>query len=127
MQLFKKIFLPLLLTTACIITKAADTTQLPVRIAVVLPLNLDSAFKGYEYNLSNTKISQYFLSGLEFYNGVMMAIDSLQKENANVEVWIYDMHKQNQSLQQLTNEMQALNFSLVIASVTTSSEQKTLL
>ena len=126
MQLLKKIFLPLLLTTACIITKAADTTQLPVRIAVVLPLNLDSAFKGYEYNLSNTKISQYFLSGLEFYNGVMMAIDSLQKENANVEVWIYDMHKQNQSLQQLTNEMQALNFSLVIASVTTSSEQKTL-
>ena len=126
MQLFKKIFLPLLLTTACIITKAADTTQLPVRIAVVLPLNLDSAFKGYEYNLSNTKISQYFLSGLEFYNGVMMAIDSLQKENTNVEVWIYDIHKQNQSLQQLTNEMQALNFSLVIASVTTSSEQKTL-
>jgi len=126
MQLLKKIFLPLLLTTACIITKAADTTQLPVRIAVVLPLNLDSAFKGYEYNLSNTKISQYFLSGLEFYNGVMMAIDSLQKENTNVEVWIYDIHKQNQSLQQLTNEMQALNFSLVIASVTTSSEQKTL-
>jgi len=124
MQLFKKIFLPLLLTTACITTKAADTTQLPVRIAVVLPLNLDSAFKGYEYNLSNTKISQYFLSGLEFYNGVMMAIDSLQKENTNVEVWIYDIHKQNQSLQQLTNEMQALNFSLVIASVTTSTEQK---
>ena len=124
MQLFKKIFLPLLLTIACITTKAADTTQLPVRIAVVLPLNLDSAFKGYEYNLSNTKISQYFLSGLEFYNGVMMAIDSLQKENTNVEVWIYDIHKQNQSLQQLTNEMQALNFSLVIASVTTSTEQK---
>ena len=124
MQLLKKIFLPLLLTTACIITKAADTTQLPVRIAIVLPLNLDSAFNGYEYNLSNTKISQYFLSGLEFYNGVMMAVDSLQKENANIEVWVYDMHKQNQSLQQLTSEMQVLNFSLVIASVTTSAEQK---
>jgi ABC-type branched-subunit amino acid transport system substrate-binding protein len=124
MHLFKKIFLSLLLIIACIISKAADTTQLPVRIAVLLPLNLDSAFKGYQYNLSNTKISQYFLSGLEFYNGVMMAIDSLQKENANVEVWIYDMHKQSQSLQQLTNEMQALNFSMVITSVTTSAEQK---
>jgi len=125
MQLLKKIFLPLLFITTCITAKAADTTQLPVRIAVMLPLNLDSAFKGYQYNLSNTKISQYFLSGLEFYNGVMMAIDSLQKENANIEVWVYDMHKQNQSLQQLTTEMQALNFSLVIASFTTSAEQKT--
>jgi len=124
MYLFKKIFLFLLLIIACIISKAADTTKLPVRIAVLLPLNLDSAFKGYQYNLSNTKISQFFLSGLEFYNGVMMAIDSLQKENANVEVWIYDMHKQNQSLQQLTSEMQTLNFSMIITSVTTSAEQK---
>jgi len=125
MQLLKKVFLPLLFITTSITAKAADTAQLPVRIAVMLPLNLDSAFKGYQYNLSNTKISQYFLSGLEFYNGVMMAIDSLQKENANIEVWIYDMHKQNQSLQQLITEMQALNFSLVIASFTTSAEQKT--
>jgi ABC-type branched-subunit amino acid transport system substrate-binding protein len=125
MQLLKKKFVTLLFITICLTAKAADTSQLPVRIAVMLPLNLDSAFKGYQYNLSNTKISQYFLSGLEFYNGVMMAIDSLQKENANIEVWIYDMHKQNQSLQQLTTEMQALNFSLVIASFTTSAEQKT--
>ncbi|HEX5153674.1 MAG TPA: ABC transporter substrate-binding protein [Parafilimonas sp.] len=125
MQLLKKIFLPLLFITTYLTAKAADTTQLPVRIAVMLPLNLDSAFKGYQYNLSNTKISQYFLSGLEFYNGVTMAIDSLQKENANLEVWVYDMHKQNQSLQQLTTEMQALNFSLLIASFTTSAEQKT--
>jgi ABC-type branched-subunit amino acid transport system substrate-binding protein len=122
----KKNFLACFFLACCLITKAADTTQLPLRIAVLIPLNLDSAFTGYEYNLSNTRIPQYFLSGLDFYSGVMLAIDSLQKENANVEVWIYDMHKQNQSLQQLTDEMQSMNFSLIIASISNSSEQKTI-
>lgn len=106
------------------LASAADTTRSPVRIAILAPLYLDSAFNGYEYNLTNTKIPQFFLSGLEFYNGVKMAIDSLQKENANIEVWVYDTHKQGQSIQQLTNEMQPLNFSLIIASLTSLTEQK---
>jgi len=107
-----------------ITANASDTSQLPVRIAVLAPLNLDSAFNGYEYNLSNSKISQYFLSGLDFYSGVMLAIDSLQKENINIEVWVYDTHKQNQTLQQLTAEMKPMNFSLVIASFANAGEQK---
>jgi ABC-type branched-subunit amino acid transport system substrate-binding protein len=106
------------------IVSASDTTLSPVRIAVLAPLNLDSAFNGYEYDLSNTKISQFFLEGLEFYNGVMLAIDTLQKENANIEVWIYDTHKRGESIQQLVSEMQPLNFSLVIASFSSLNEQR---
>lgn len=100
--------------------------QAPLRVAILLPLNLDSAFNGYEYKLSNVRISQYFLSGLDFYSGVMMAIDSLQKENANIEVWIYDTHKANQSIEQLTVQMQPMNFSLVVASISNSTEQRAL-
>jgi hypothetical protein len=48
----------------------------------------------------------------------------LQKENANIEVWIYDTHRANQSMQQLIDEMQPLNFSLIITSISTSTEQK---
>src|SRR6478736_2567056 len=119
----KKFFTCLALLFTCIIAKASDTTHNPtLRIAVLLPLNLDSAFSGYEYNLSNTRIPQYFLSGLDFYNGVKMAIDTLQSQNANIEVWIYDTHKLNQNIQQLTAEMQPLKFSLIIASFTTSAE-----
>lgn len=103
---------------------AADTTHTPTRIAVLIPLNLDSAFNGFEYKLSSSKIPQYFLSGLDFYNGVMMAVDSLQNENTNIEVWIYDLHKTNQTVAQLTNEMQRMNFSLIIAFISSSSEQK---
>jgi ABC-type branched-subunit amino acid transport system substrate-binding protein len=106
--------------------RASDTTQSPVRIAVLVPLYLDSAFSGYEYNLSNTKIPQFFLSGLDFYSGVKMAIDTLQKENENIEVWVYDTHKEGESMQQLMDQMQSLNFSMIIASLSTSSEQKIL-
>ena len=120
-----KVFTLLLIFSAFFKTAFAnDTTLSPVRIAVLAPLNLDSAFNGYEYELSNTKISQFFLEGLEFYNGVKLAIDTLQKENANIEVWIYDTHKRGQSMQQLVSEMQRLNFSLVIASFTSLNEQE---
>ena len=125
MQLHRKIFTLLLICISFIkYASANDTTLSPVRVAVLAPLYLDSAFNGYEYNLSNTKIPQFFLEGLEFYNGVMMAIDSLQKENVNVEVWIYDTHKRGQTIQQLLGEMQPLNFSLIIASLSSLNEQK---
>lgn len=112
--------------TGFVFAKAADTATNPLRIAVLIPLNLDSAFNGFEYKLSNTNIPQYFLTGLDFYSGVKMAIDSLQKENANIEVWIYDTHKQNKNLKQLTAEMQNINFDLVIASISNTEEQKVL-
>ncbi|MEP6465786.1 MAG: ABC transporter substrate-binding protein [Parafilimonas sp.] len=120
----RKLFFICFFIVGFINVKAADTIQAPVRIAVLVPLNLDSAFTGNNYNLSDSRISQYFLSGLDFYSGVMMAIDSLQKENANIEVWIYDTHKQNQTMQQLTTAMQPMNFSLIIASISTSMEQQ---
>ncbi len=126
MQSFKKIFLCLFLIISFHTLKAGDTANQPLRIAVLVPLNLDSAFNGYQYNLSNSRIPQYFLSGLDFYSGVMMAIDSLQKENANIEVWIYDTHKENQTMQQLTDAMQPMNFSLILASISNSAEQKTI-
>ncbi len=125
MQIIKKIFFLFILSLLLFTTvSAADTTHSPTRIAVLIPLNLDSAFNGFEYKLSSSKIPQYFLSGLDFYNGVMMAVDSLQKENTNIEVWIYDLHKANQTVAQLTNEMQRMNFSLIIAFISSSFEQK---
>ncbi len=122
----KKLFFAAALILAVSNVHAADTLHTRVRIAVLLPLNLDSAFNGTEYNLSNSRISQYFLSGLDFYSGVMMAIDSLQKEHTNIEVWIYDTHNANQNIMQLTSQMKPLNFSLIIACITNAAEQKTI-
>lgn len=95
-----------------------------VRIAVVAPLYLDSAFNNYEYKLGNLNIPKYFLPGLEFYNGVMMAVDSLQKEGVDLDVWIFDTKKKNVSCDSLASLISSLNFSMVIASLSNTSEQK---
>ena len=96
----------------------------PVRIAVLDPLYIDSAFNGYDYKLEDNSMPQYILAGLDFYNGVMLAADSLQKEGANLEIWVYDTKKKNQTIDSILTGMQYLNFSLILASFTNPLEQK---
>ena len=95
-----------------------------VKVAVLTPLYLDSAFSDYTYKLGNINMPQYILSGLDFYNGVMMAVDSLNKENINAEVWIYDTKKIGTNINTMLAEMKPLGFSLIIASFTNAAEQK---
>lgn len=102
----------------------SDTSATQVRVAVIAPLYLDSAFSGTYYRLPKTSIPKFFLPGLEFYNGVMMAVDSLKKENTDLEIWIFDSQKKNQTIQSLCNEMKGLNLSMIIASFSSSTEQK---
>lgn len=95
-----------------------------IRIAVVAPFYLDSAFNNYEYKLGNLSIPKYFLTGLEFYNGVMMAVDSLQKEGADFDLWIFDTKKKGITADSLANLIATLNCSLIIASFSNPTEQK---
>lgn len=95
-----------------------------IKIAVLCPLYLDSAFNDYTYQLGNNNMPQYILSGLDFYNGVMLAVDSLKKEHMNAEVWIYDTKKKNTDINNILQGMKALNFSLIVASFTANAEQK---
>ena len=104
--------------------QATDTSK-PLRIAVLAPLYIDSAFNDYTYKLGENSIPQYILSGLDFYNGVMLAIDSLQQEGAHIEVFIYDTKSTKQTLNELCGRMKFMNFSLIIASLNNSLEQST--
>jgi hypothetical protein len=101
----------------------ADTTK-PLRIGVLAPLYIDSAFDGYTYKLGTTNIPKYILPGLEFYNGVMLAVEHLQKENVNVEVWVYDTKKSNADPIALQKTMDLTNFNLLIGSFNNVNEQK---
>jgi hypothetical protein len=119
------IFIPLFALIFLVQKAQAQTDSAsPLRIAIILPLYLDSAFDNYDYKLGNLNIPKYFLPGLEFYNGVTMAVDSLQKEGVNLEVWIYDTKKKDQSVDSLVKEMKPLHFSLIIASFSNTTEQK---
>ena len=101
----------------------ADTIK-PVKIAVFVPLYLDEAFAGYSYQLSNEVLPKNILPGLEFYNGVMMAVDSLSKEGAKLEINIYDSKQSAASLNNLFNGSELNNVGLIIASLNSAAETK---
>ncbi len=59
-------------------------------VAIFAPLYLDSAFDAtgnYRYDKTFPK---FINPGLEFYEGVQLALDSLQKEKALLDARIYD-------------------------------------
>src|SRR5687768_14375307 len=62
----------------------------PVKVAVFAPLYINDAFNNGTYKLGKNSLPKNILPGLEFYNGVMMAIDSLEQEGASAEIDIYD-------------------------------------
>lgn len=101
-----------------------DDTSQPLKVAVLAPLYLDSAFSGNTYKLSENSIPQYILTGLDFYNGVTLAIDSLQKEGVNMLVSIIDTKKKGTTINSILNEMSLANYSLIIASFNNINEQK---
>ena len=82
------------------------------RIAVFAPLYLDSAFDGAnEYRYAKNVFPKYINSGLEFYEGVQLALDSLAKERVPLEVFIYDTRSAHESVQSQLNrpEMDSMN------------------
>lgn len=96
----------------------------PVKVAVLLPLYLDSAFNGANYKLGNNNLPKYMLPGLDFYNGVMMAIDSLQQEGKFIEVMIHDTKSKTKSLSSFLGEPDISSASFIIASFTAKDELK---
>lgn len=103
---------------------SGQSSGTPLRIAVLAPLYIDSAFDNTTYKLGTTSMPKYILSGLDFYNGVMLAVDSLKKEGLELDVWIYDTKKKDRSADALANEMAPLRFSLIIAAFSNLTEQK---
>lgn len=102
----------------------AQQTLNKQKIAVLAPLYLDSAFDNNNYKLTGISLPKYILPGLDFYHGVMTAIDSLQKENTPIDVVIYDT-KQTGGLNSLLADIKQQNVAMILASFNNSSEQKT--
>ncbi|HVF97228.1 MAG TPA: hypothetical protein VM871_07915, partial [Flavisolibacter sp.] len=108
----KFIFFFLLLSLT--ITSSAQTAQ-RYKIAVFTPLYLDSAF-GYSGNYAFNKTFPKFLNpGVEFYQGVQAALDSLQKKGAPLEVFIYDSRSRNAPLSQQIKRAIADSVEMLIA------------
>ena len=81
---------------------AVDSLK-PFRVAVFAPLFLDSAFDGNTYTISSKSIPAFIVPGLDFFNGISLAIDSLEKEKDKIslQVQIIDVRSAGQNFKKL--------------------------
>jgi hypothetical protein len=89
----------------------------PVRhkIAFFAPLYLDSVFDAsYNYRFGK-EFPRFLHSGLEFYQGAQMALDSLQKAGAPLEVFVYDSRSKRNTLAQQINSPALNGVEMIIA------------
>jgi hypothetical protein len=78
------------------------------RIAVFAPLYLDSAFDATNTYRYDKNFPKFINPGLEFYEGIQFAIDTLSKENVPLEVFIFDTRSSKQLLQEQLNGVDSL-------------------
>ena len=104
------------------ITHAQESKK--YKIAIFTPLYLDSVFDArgnFRYEKTGAK---FVTPGLDFYYGAQMALDSLKKRGAQLEVFICDSRgKQSISYQFAKPEMRDID---MIIAQTNGAETKTL-
>jgi hypothetical protein len=104
---------------------AQDSSQLMVQakpikqkqvVTFLLPLYLDSAFDASGQYRFGKQFPRYFLPGLEFYEGVQLAIDSLNKEQVNLEVNVLDT-RSGKNIATLLQDPAVQNASLLVGHI----------
>jgi hypothetical protein len=115
----------LLLSSFCK-TNAQYNSSLQERktIIVFIPLEIDGAFNGTDYILGNNNLPKTMLPGLDFYNGVLMAVDSLKKSITTFDIRIIDTKQKNNSLTTLLTDSSLQKPTLIISAVTNKADTK---
>jgi len=110
----KNILVLLILVSAFHFSHAQDTAY-KHKIAIFAPLYLDSAFDSEDdYRYAKNVFPKFINPGLEFYEGVQLALDSLNKEYAPLEVFIYDTRSANETILDQLNKPEMENVELII-------------
>lgn len=103
---------------ACCLLSIVSTAQTGVpkhKIAIFAPLYLDSAFDyDDEYRYAKNVFPKFINPGLEFYEGVQLALDSLNKEKSPLEVFIFDTRSAKESIAQQLNKPEMDSIELII-------------
>lgn len=96
----------------------------PVKVAVFIPIYTNDAFNGPVYILGKGNLPKGMLPGLEFYNGVMLAVDSLNREGTFAEISVYDTKSTEQTLADILKSPAVSSTGLIIAAITNTTELK---
>jgi len=88
------------------------------KVAVFAPLYLDSAFdNSMNYRYGNN-FPKFLNPGLEFYEGLQIAVDSLQKEGIRMDVHVFDTRGANGSVTKFAAGPDLSNTDLIIGHIT---------
>jgi len=86
------------------------------KIAIFAPLYLDSAFNELgEYRYQKYTFPKFINPGLEFYEGVQLALDSLEKEAMPLEVYVYDTRSATETINDQLNKPEMDDVELIIS------------
>lgn len=111
----RSVVFALILSFSCLTGKAQHTAGVH-RIGIYAPLYLDSAFDASgEYRYPKNTLPKYFNTGLDFVEGVRMALDSLSREQAPLEVFFYDTRSGKESLSKQLSKAESDSLELIIA------------
>lgn len=117
----KKFILTLLTFITVLQLVHAQNGSTKQKIAIFAPLYLDSAFNEMdEYRYAKNVFPKFINPGLEFYEGAQLALDSLNKEYAHLEVFVYDTRSVKESLAEQLNKPEMDSMALIIAHCNTS-------
>ena len=112
----KTFFLPVFALTVLSFCSPAQERPPKHRVAVFAPLYLDSAFDATnEYRYAKNVFPKFINPGLEFYEGVQLALDSLNIENAPLEVFVYDTRSATETLMEQLDKTVADSTEIIIA------------
>lgn len=126
MRILKKFILVFIILISYYSASAQEQPKV-WKVAVFAPVYLDSAYtQDGNYRLGNQILPRYMMPGLDFYNGVMLAIDSLNAEMQPVEVIFYDSKSLNGSTANAILDSSLADVSLIIASFNNRNEIKPL-
>ena len=95
-------------------------------VAIFLPLYLDSAFDATGNYRYDKNFPKFINPGLEFYEGVELAVDSLRKEGVRLDVQIYDTRSVTHSIQQVVADSAFDSTELIIGAVINAGEEQQL-
>ncbi len=116
----KSILVVLALISAFHFCNAQDITP-KHKIAIFAPLYLDSAYiDDTTYRYAKNVFPKFINPGLEFYEGAQLALDSLNIEKTQLEIFVYDTRSVKESLTQQLGRPELDSVDLILAHCSTA-------
>lgn len=113
-----RIFWMLLLTSMLFTQSLTAQNSIPkkqFRIGLLLPLLLDSAFdQKSNFKFPSKTFPKYLLPGLEFYEGALLALDSLNKKRAPIQLVALDTRAAKQTIQTQLEKLEGPPLDLIL-------------